>query len=96
MVGIGVIFTLIVGFAVVGVLSIEPTHYCETKQIKAYCTELSGSGVTCYTLPVKTGGKRCDEGWKAIPILPKTSETTINPDGRSNELICTKDGCRTR
>ena len=50
----------------------EPNNYCEARQLKAYCTSLSSTSKTCYTLLGKTGGKQCDSGWKAIPIVTPT------------------------
>ena len=44
----------------------EPTHECDSRELKAYCFDLSSTGKTCYTLPNKIGGKRCTEGWKEI------------------------------
>ena len=44
----------------------SPTHQCDSREIQAYCFDLSSTGKTCYTLPNKIGGKRCTEGWKEI------------------------------
>lgn len=46
----------------------EPNYYCEEREIKAYCYDLSSTMKTCYTLPSKQGGKRCTE-WKDIPFI---------------------------
>lgn len=70
-INVGVILMMITGFAVVGPLDQESTHYCEEREIKAYCEELSSSSKTCYTLPAKQGGKRCSEGWEEIPFVPE-------------------------
>ena len=93
-VNIALIITMIAGFTVVGVINIEPTHYCESKQIKAYCTSVSPSGITCYTLPAKTGGKQCSEGWKEIPQIP--IEIPLSGIGNSQRIVCDKEGCKNR
>ena len=41
----------------------EPNYQCDSRELLAYCFEVSSTGKTCYTLPEKTGGKRCTEGW---------------------------------
>ena len=63
------IIALIATWTYVGVSGVEPTHYCESRELKAYCSSLSSTSKTCYTLLAKTGGKRCTEGWKEIPEL---------------------------
>ena len=60
---------LIGTFTYYGISTQEPNYYCLEKQIKAYCYDLSSTMKTCYTLPAKTGGKLCSEGWKEIPNL---------------------------
>ena len=57
----------------------EPTHECDSRELQAYCFDLSSSGKTCYTLPNYAGGKRCSEGWKDIQI--------------AKEWLCDMDGC---
>ena len=60
------------GLAVLAALFLQPTHYCDSRQIHSYCYELSESKITCYTIQSEfdggraTGGKRCTEGWKTI------------------------------
>jgi len=44
----------------------EPTHECDSRELQAYCFDLSSTAKTCYTLPNKIGGKRCTEGWNEI------------------------------
>jgi len=44
----------------------EPNYKCDSRELKAFCFDLSESGKTCYTLPKYTGGKRCTEGWKDL------------------------------
>ncbi len=61
---------LISNFTNIGLTDKEPTHYCESRELKAYCFDLSSTLKTCYTLPAKTGGKRCTETWKEIPLIP--------------------------
>ena len=45
----------------------DSTHYCESRELKAYCFEISSTMKTCYTLPNKAGGKICSDLWKEIP-----------------------------
>ncbi len=52
----------------------EPTHECHSRELKAYCFDLSSTGKTCYTLPAKTGGKRCTEGWQEIELKAPTQK----------------------
>ena len=51
----------------------DPNYYCDSRLAKAYCFELSSTLKTCYTLPAKTGGKLCSEGWQTIsePAIQK-------------------------
>lgn len=59
------ILSLIAGYTLVGNTDLEPTHYCEEREIKAFCYSLSSTMKTCYTEINRTGGKRCDV-WKEI------------------------------
>lgn len=61
------IFALIGSFTYTGVGGLEPTHYCEDRELTAHCMELSSTAKTCYTLPAKTGGKRCTSLWIETP-----------------------------
>lgn len=65
---IGIILLMIAGYAIVGNTDLESTHYCEEREIKAYCYSLSSTMKTCYTEMNKTGGKRCDV-WKEIGTI---------------------------
>lgn len=74
----------------------EPTHYCDSRELKAYCFSLSDSQITCYTLPEKTGGKRCSEGWKKIlvPIeTTTTTQTTIPYNSGAQKYLCDQTKC---
>ena len=75
------LLVVIQGYQLVG--DREPTHYCEERELKAYCYDLSSTMKTCYTLPAKTGGKRCIE-WKEIPFLEE-EKVIIKED--INEVI---------
>ncbi len=87
----GILLTIL-AFTIVGNLTKEPTHYCLTKEFKAYCYELSDSKVTCYTQPEKTGGKQCRGGqWELIPEEEETPQ--IKYKSPSGGLHHTKDGC---
>jgi len=59
---LGVALLVSLGFNVMP----EPTHTCESRELQAYCFDLSSTAKTCYTLPDKIGGKRCTEGWQEI------------------------------
>ena len=51
----------------------DPTHTCDSRELKAHCFDLSPTGKTCYTLPGKIGGKRCLDVWDEIIIEPQYS-----------------------
>ena len=89
------IILMIAGFTYFGIATAEPTHYCLSKEIKANCLDFSSTGKTCYTLPDKTGGKRCDVPWQEIPFIP--SEVTPEITSSSSSLIgrhhYTSEGC---
>ena len=65
----------------------EPTHQCNSRELQAYCFELSSTGKTCYTLPNKVGGKVCTEGWVEIEDI---KEDIVEVGLR---LSCTNNGC---
>ena len=90
---IGIILTLISTFAIVGLSDKEPTHYCEDREIKAYCYDLSSTAKTCYTLPNTQGGKRCSSLWKEIPFIAE-SVPPIYLNSKQKCFNCTTDqGC---
>ncbi len=82
--GIVALLVILQGYQLVG--DREPTHYCESREIRAYCYELSSTLKTCYTLPAKTGGKRCSE-WKEIPFIEKIEDKV---EKQFKEYICPK------
>ncbi len=89
-IGAGILL-LIASFVQVGDTSLEPTHYCLNKEIKAYCYSLYDSKVTCYTQPEKTGGKQCRGGqWEEISEEEEIPQITKSTSGR---LHCTSKGC---
>lgn len=65
----------------------EPTHTCESRELQAYCFDLSSTGKTCYTLPGSTGGKRCTEGWNEI------NKINIQKEISAKQWLCSVDGC---
>lgn len=85
-----VILGLIVGFTYVNVfdspegIPLEPTHYCESREIKMYCNRLSSTGVTCYPTEENRGYKRCSEGWKEIP----REEYIVKRNSNEKIIIC--------
>lgn len=93
-----IIITMITGFLIIGV--IEPTHYCEDRQIKAHCYSLSSTNKTCYTVPENIGGKRCSSLWKEIPSVfyeNSDAQNNIYIENEQNKevksWICAPDGC---
>lgn len=86
-----IIMALVAGFAIVGVTDKEPTHYCEDKQLKAYCYDFSSTMRTCYTLPAKAGGKLCGAEWKEIPFVPE--EIKVAKAGIAEKIVCSPSGC---
>ena len=84
---IAAILLIILSFTQVGDTSLEPTHYCESRELKAYCYDLSSTSKTCYTQEDRTGGKRCTEGWKVIPI------EIIQSTSSANRIHCDSKGC---
>lgn len=67
-IGLVSLLVLILTFQIVGDINLEPTHYCEDKQIKAFCYTLSSTNKTCYTQINNGGAKLCYSLWKPIPI----------------------------
>lgn len=66
-----IILLAIAGYTLVGDQNQEPTHYCEEREIKAFCYSLSSTMKTCYTEMNRTGGKRCDV-WRKIGVEETT------------------------
>ena len=91
-ISIAAILLVIASFFQVGDTSKEPTHYCESRELKAYCYDLSSTGKTCYTQEEKTGGKRCTEGWKEIPKEEETPQFKYIPSS-AGKVHCTSKGC---
>ncbi len=84
------ILLLIASFTQTGDIDLEPNYACEIKELKAYCYDVSSSGITCYTQPDRTGGKQCRGGmWKEIPVI----ETTRNQPASANRLHCDSRSC---
>ncbi len=89
---IAAILFLISGYAIVGDIDLEPTHYCEEREIKAFCYSLSSTMKTCYTQMNKTGGKRCDV-WKEIgnveiPIIEPNITHHNSKQIRCDQEVC--------
>jgi hypothetical protein len=75
---------LILSWTYVGVTGQQPNYACAEREVTAYCYDLSSTAKTCYTLPAKTGGKLCSEGWKLIDYREEKSKLQI----------CTYEGCK--
>jgi len=63
----------------------DPNYYCKSRELKAYCFDLSETMKTCYTLPNKKGGKRCTDSWKEITVqevaINYVGDFTLDQDG---------------
>jgi len=68
----------------------DPTHYCDVREIKAYCFNLSSTGGTCYTLPEKQGGRRCSSIWQEIPEIEVINE--VETFANNKNWKCPTDG----
>ena len=64
----------------------EPTHKCDSRELKAYCFYVSSTDKTCYTLPNYKGAKRCTEGWKELKV-------DIESIPRGLQYLCDNRGC---
>ena len=67
----------------------DATHECDSREIKAYCFDLSSTAKTCYTLPGKIGGKRCTEGWNEINHITDMSKM-VGKQYLCNSIKCVK------
>ena len=84
------ILLLIASFTQTGDIDLEPNYACEIKELKAYCYDVSSSGITCYTQPDRTGGKQCRGGqWEEIPFVETVSQASEN----LNRLHCNSKSC---
>ena len=87
---IGIILVMIVGFTTIIVtddygIVLEPTHYCEDRELKMYCDHLSSTNITCYPSKLPKGYKRCSSLWQEIPV--------IKEDFGSSLIQCDNKGC---
>ena len=82
MIGLSMALLISLGFNAIP----ESTHYCDSRELKAYCFDLSSTGKTCYTLPERIGGKRCTEGWQ---VLKSTNPVEIS----SKQYLCNNQEC---
>lgn len=67
-------YTLVVMSAILmaslGLNTVPDANYaCDSKQIKAYCYDLSSSTNRCYIAPAKASYRDCGEGWKKIEVF---------------------------
>lgn len=86
------IILLIGGYVLVGDISLEPTHYCEEREIKTFCYSLSSTMKTCYTKMNKTGGKRCNV-WKEIGKAEEEIKPIIPAYPKYNQWLCNQVEC---
>lgn len=69
---------LAAGFSFIGDGTETPTHYCDDRLYVAECDSLSETKKTCYTLPLKQGGKRCLTVWQNIDSYTISSNVLIS------------------
>ncbi len=70
-IGFGAVIALIASFVLIG--NIEPTHYCESRELKMFCARTTAK--YCYpVLETRLGSKKCEEGWKEIPFIEEVKE----------------------
>lgn len=82
----GIIILLIAGFTYVGLPDKEATHYCESREITMYCEKTTA--YYCYpNKDTRLGSKKCDEGWKEIPIIIPQITTS------KNTMVCDSEDC---
>ncbi len=89
------ILAALAGFATIIVLDdegieLEFTHYCESRQLKMYCARTTA--MYCRpSLNTTRGSKKCNEGWKLIPIaVPKEQYS-----GTQTGEVCNSQKCWT-
>lgn len=87
MIGLSIALLVSLGFNTMP----APTHYCDSRELKAYCFDLSSTGKTCYTLPNFVGGKRCTEGWKEF--IKEKQNTQLVTSSIYKQWKCNNDGC---
>ena len=83
MIGLSMVLLVSLGFNAMP----EPTHQCDSRELEAYCFDMSSTDITCYTLPGRTGGKRCSEKW--IEIEKEIKPTKNN----AKQWLCNSKGC---
>ncbi len=89
-IGFGAVIALIAGFVLIG--NIEPTHYCESRELKMFCARTTAK--YCYpVLETRLGSKKCEEGWKEIPFIEEVKEIIQTSVG-SNRLHCNNKECK--
>ena len=94
LINIGLILAMIAGFTIVVVLDdegkeLEPTHYCESRELKMYCAKVTE--FYCYpSLETRLGSKKCNEGWREIP--QEIQQIKQHPTKR--DIHCTSKGCK--
>ena len=71
----------------------EATHYCEERELKAYCFSLSDTLKTCYTLPAKQGGKRCLKGWQKVEGELEIESKLKYQQQKEVKYLCDNNNC---
>ena len=87
---IGIVFLIALGLVVLP----GDTHFCQSRELVMQCDRLSPSNITCYPYPeIRTGAKRCTEGW--IEINRNETETdkeikSVKISDKQTYLLCEK------
>ncbi len=80
-IGYAAIILILAGYAIIG--DIEPTHYCEAREIQTYCTNLTKYyGLENGKCLSPFGNKLCRSGWEEIPFI----EQVIRKNTHSGRL----------
>jgi len=89
MIGLSIALLVSLGFNTMP----EPTHICHSRELQAHCFSLSSTEKTCYTLPNKTGGKRCTEGWDEIIQIQDEVKEEESIGIKLRQWSCDSDKC---
>ena len=92
-IGFGAVIALIASFVLIG--NIEPTHYCESREIKMYCSTLTKYyGLENGKCINPSGNKLCRSGWEEIPKIEEIKKVEeFLPQSSSGNIHCTNKGC---
>ena len=91
-INIGLLIALIATWSYVGLEGLEPTHYCESREVTSHCFDLSSGDepYRCYTNPTLTSWKTCSGGWDEIP---ENKVIEQKPVGSRRKWLCDVEKC---